>query len=127
MKHPYAAVVLYLGLQAFAVTVWWCLLVVSPDLIPLFRSQAMPDSVLLDLWLADLSLIALGSALVSGFVYHEAGARVPAAWFLTGAVWYAALFSVGGSLRSGGGWLAVALMSTAAIITFACAISVTRR
>lgn len=116
------AVTLYLAAQATAVLAWWAALLSRPDLISYFHSDATSAAAILDLWLADLTLVAGGSAVAAVLVARDSQSRMPALWILIGAVLYATLTTFGASLRSGGGWLAVAFMTPAAIMTVACVI-----
>jgi hypothetical protein len=117
----------YFALQSAAVVAWWVALHENPGLIPLFRSADSSDSAILNLWLADLAMIAGGSAVAAAAIAKNLSFRIPGIWTLAGAILYATLLTLGSSLRSSGGWLAVALMGSAAIMTMACAISETRR
>ena len=122
-----SSVALYLAFQSVVVTGWWAWLALSPPCIPLFRSHSTPDGVLVDFWLADLLLVAGGSALASVLVWRRSACQIPMLWFLSGSLLYATLYSVGATLRSGGGWLAVALMTPASVMTCLAATWMTRR
>ena len=100
----------YFAFQSAAVLAWWLMLFWFPATRFYFRMSADSDAMLLAFWLPDLVLIAAGSAAASAFCFFENKLAPLAAWFVSGAMSYAALYCLASALLTDFGWLGVALM-----------------
>src|SRR5687768_9452171 len=104
----------YYGLQSIAVAAWWILLFFVPASRVHFQ-MSDSETILLAFWLPDLLLLALGSFVASIFCFFENKFASIAAWFVVGAISYAALYCLAFALSSDTGWLGVTLMFPAMI------------
>ncbi len=92
MKIRHTAAV-YFALQGAAVVAWWILLIFAPASRKYFQLEINSETSLLAFWLADLSLLAAGSFAASGLCLLRDSRHAPvAAWFVTGAISYAAFY-----------------------------------
>ena len=105
---------LYFAAQALAVSGWWLLLALRPDLRAWFRLPDTPDATLLAFAPGDLLLAVLGSALVAFSRASRAWVR-PLAWAVAGAMAYAALYTLTLAYGTAMGPLGALLMIPAAI------------
>jgi protein-S-isoprenylcysteine O-methyltransferase Ste14 len=114
----------YFGLQSIAVAAWWILLFCVPASRAHFQ-MGDSETVLLAFWLPDLFLLAFGSFVAGIFCFFENKFASIAAWFVVGAVSYAALYCLAFALLSDMGWLGITLMFPAMIWSgnFAIALS----
>ncbi|NNE68668.1 MAG: isoprenylcysteine carboxylmethyltransferase family protein [Pyrinomonadaceae bacterium] len=114
---------IYYLLQGFGVLLWWGLLFVWPESRELFR-MGSDDTVLLSFWLPDIVFLAFGSiaAGVLSFVEHQYKAIV--AWFVTGLVTYATMYTFSYALMNDSGWLGVVFMAPATLWSGVFAIGV---
>lgn len=116
---------IYFLVQGFSVAAWWLLLWRVPSIRDYFILEPGSQRSLLAFWLADASLLALGSA-VSGalFLWTNRYAYIPAL-LVAGGFGYAVLYTLGFALITDSGWLGVVLMSPAMIWSgvFALALS----
>lgn len=99
----------YFALQAAAIVAWWILLFFVPASRSFFQ-MGDSETILLAFWLSDLSLLAIGSLLVSAFCFFDSKFTVIALWFVTGAISYAAFYCLAFALLTDTGWLGVTLM-----------------
>ena len=113
--------VAYLLAQSVLVAAWWLALVLKPETRDWFRPSTAPDEMLLSFWLADLACIVMGSALAAVFVRRRDPRRVPALWFIAGAMVYATLYCIAVTAMTGESALGVALMLPATVKTLAIA------
>jgi protein-S-isoprenylcysteine O-methyltransferase Ste14 len=114
MKIRHTAAI-YFALQGIAVTVWWLLLFFVPDSRKYFRLETDSEISLLAFWLADLSLLAIGSVVAAMLCWRDNRNAPTAAWFVTGAVSYATLYCLAFAFFTDAGWLGVTLMFPAMI------------
>ncbi len=101
---------IYFALQSLAVAAWWLTLFFVPDSRAYFRMDNGSDATLLAFWLPDLLLLVVGSTAASAFCFFDSKLISPAAWFVSGAASYAALYCLAFSLLTDSGWLGTTLM-----------------
>lgn len=106
----------YFALQGVAVALWWILLFFVPASRPFFYLGSSED-VLLAFWLPDLALLAVGSLAVSAFCRFESKFLNAALWLTVGAISYASFYCLAFALLTDTGWLGVALMFPAMIMS----------
>lgn len=114
MKIRYTAAV-YFALQGVAVVAWWITLIFVPASREYFQLETNSEISLLAFWLADLSLLGIGSLAAAGFCLRDSRHAPVAAWFVTGAISYAVLYCLAFALLTDAGWLGTALMLPAMI------------
>lgn len=114
----------YFALQSIAVAAWWILLFFVPTLRVHFQ-MGDSETILLAFWLPDLFLLILGSLAASVFCFLVIKFASIAAWFVVGAISYAALYCLAFALLSDSGWLGVTLMFSAMIWSGNFAIALT--
>ena len=109
MKIRHTAAV-YFALQGIAVVAWWLLLIFVPNSRKYFQLETDSETSLLAFWLADLSLLGIGS-LVAGWLCLRDSRHAPvAAWFVTGAISYATFYCLAFAFFTDAGWLGITLM-----------------
>jgi protein-S-isoprenylcysteine O-methyltransferase Ste14 len=119
------AVAAYFALQGAGVVLWWAMLFVAPLARGRFQMSAAPDHTLMAFALADLVILAPASLLGAGLLMRR-DARAPGIlWLAAGAAAYAALYCLAYALRADAGWLGVALMLPAALLSVVCATAAT--
>jgi protein-S-isoprenylcysteine O-methyltransferase Ste14 len=108
---------LYFVAQAVGIAAWWLLLAAEPAAREQFLPPGASPTELLAFGLPDL-LIALPASLLAGIAVlsNRRWASGPA-WACAGAVNYAFAYCVAWSLLRHGGWLNVALMAPAALLS----------
>lgn len=111
----------YLLLQGLAVAAWWVMLVTLPESRGWFFPESLTGAPLMSFWLADIGLLVGGSLLASWLVWTGNPAASPAAWFLSGAWYYPAIYCLTVSLKLGGGELGVAAMFVGGGLTLSMA------
>lgn len=116
---------MYFALQAMAVAGWWVLLWVRPEYRAAFTLEPASQVSLLAFGLPDLVLLAGGSAVASLASFRSSTYLMPSLWMVAGAVSYATLYCLFGSVLSDSAWLGVLLMAPAMLlsVTFAMALS----
>lgn len=114
MKIRHTAAV-YFALQGAAVVAWWLLLVYIPASRKYFQLETDSETSLLAFWLADLSLLGIGSFVACGLCLRDSRHAPVAAWFVTGAISYAAFYCLAFAFYTGAGWLGSALMLPALV------------
>lgn len=114
MKEKRAAAI-YFALQGAGVALWWLLLFSVPAARKYFALENNSEVSLMAFWLADLSFLAAGSLVTSWLILRENKHAPLAMWLVTGAVSYAALYSLAFTYNTDTGWLGVILMLPAMI------------
>ncbi len=114
MKIRHTAAV-YFALQGIAVVAWWFLLIFIPASRKYFQLESNSETSLMAFWLADLSLLAVGSFIASWFCWRDSRHAPVAAWFVCGAISYAALYCWAFAFFTDAGWLGVTLMLPALV------------
>ncbi|MFK7790891.1 MAG: isoprenylcysteine carboxylmethyltransferase family protein, partial [Phycisphaeraceae bacterium] len=118
---PRFVVSAYFLFQGIAVACWWALLIMMPDSRAWFFPESLTGAALMSFWLADLGLLVGGSFLASWLVWTRNPAASPTAWFLSGALYYPAIYCLTVSLHLGGGELGVAAMFVSGGLTLSMA------
>lgn len=109
MKIRFTAAI-YFALQGIAVVAWWLVLFFVPASRKYFQLEANSEASLLAFWLADLSLLGIGSLAASGLCFFESRHASIALWFVVGAISYATFYCLAFAFFTDSGWLGVALM-----------------
>ena len=97
----------------------------SPGARGYFLLEERSDRSLSAFWLADLSFLGIGSLITAYFCHKGSKYAEPAAWFVTGAIAYAAVYCLAFALMSDYGWLGVTLMLPAMIWSGVFAVGMT--
>ena len=106
---------IYFAFQGLAVFGWWTVLFFAPSSRQYFLLERTSEISLMAFWLADLSFLGVGSLVASILCFTNHEYRRIAAWFVTGAISYAALYCFGFAFMTDVGWLGVTLMFPAMI------------
>lgn len=106
---------IYFGLQGTAVIAWWAALYLYPAARKYFLLEQNSETSLLAFWLADLAFIGIGSIVTAWLCATDSPLKTLAAWFVTGCVSYAAIYTFAFALITDVGWLGVVLMFPAMI------------
>ena len=114
MKVRHSAAI-YFVIQGLAVISWWALLYLVPLTRQYFLLERSSETSLMAFWLADLSFLGIGSLAASWLCYRDHEFARIAAWFVTGAVSYAAVYCFAFALMTDVGWLGVTMMFPAMI------------
>lgn len=109
MKVRHSAA-LYYAIQGLAVIAWWAVLYFAPSTRQYFTLERSSEASLMAFWLADLSFLGIGSLAASWLCYRDHEFARIAAWFVTGAVSYAAVYCFAFALMTDVGWLGVTMM-----------------
>lgn len=119
-RTPFAG--LFFALQSAAFAAWWLYLWLFPASRSIFLPPGAAEIELLAFALPDLLVAALASAAAA--ISLAVGARwaVPLAWFSAGAVVYATVYCIAWAALRNGGWINVALMSPAALLSTVAAL-----
>lgn len=113
----------YFILQGCIIALWWAMLWLKPEARELFR-MGTSDTVLLSFWASDI-LLGLGS-LLGGVLLFRRNAFAPfILWLIAGSAGGGTLYTLAFALYSDSGWLGVAMMLPAMILSFAFAIALT--
>jgi protein-S-isoprenylcysteine O-methyltransferase Ste14 len=117
---------LYFAIQGLAVITWWIILYARPVVRSYFQLEPESQNSLIAFWLPDLVFIASGSLAAALLIYLQNKYESAAMWFVTGAVSYAAVYTLAFSLMTDRGWLGVTLMLPAMLWSgvFAMALTV---
>lgn len=115
----------YYLVQGLAVIGWWTVLFASPESRVYFQMEARSQTSLLAFWLADLSFLGIGSLAAAWLCFRRHTYCQIAAWFVTGAVSYAAVYALAFAMITGYGWLGVTLMLPAMIWSGVFAVGMT--
>lgn len=100
----------YYAIQGLAVIAWWVVLFFVPSTRQYFALERSSEVSLMAFWLADLSFLGIGPLAASWLIYREHEFSRIAAWFVTGAVSYAAIYCFAFALMTDVGWLGVTMM-----------------
>ncbi|MEO8648687.1 MAG: isoprenylcysteine carboxylmethyltransferase family protein [Acidobacteriota bacterium] len=112
VRHSAAA---YFTFQGVAVIAWWAALYWFPSARQYFLLERTSETSLLAFWLADISFLGIGSLATAWLCYQNRAYRRIAAWFVAGAVGYAAVYCFTYAFFADIGWLGVILMLPAMI------------
>lgn len=80
-----------------------------------FQLESNSETSLLAFWLADLSLLGIGSLIAAWLCFRDSRHAPMASWFVCGAISYATLYCLAFALFTDTGWLGVTLMLPAMI------------
>lgn len=108
---------IYFAVQGTGVIAWWLMMWIYPATIKYFQIEPLSQTSLLSFWLADLVLLGIGSLAAGWLIYTGNKMAAIAAWFVAGAVGYAALYTLAFVYTTDTGWLGVTLMIPAMIWT----------
>ena len=111
--HRSAAI--YYAVQGLGVIAWWIVLFLIPASRKYFLLERTSEFSLLAFWLADLSFLGLGSLAAAWLCFRHYEYCQIAAWFVTGAISYAAVYCFAFAMITDYGWLGVTLMFPAMI------------
>ena len=114
MKVRHSAAI-YFAFQGFAVIAWWVELFFVPASRHYFLLEKGSENSLMAFWLADMSFLGFGSLAVGWLCFRNSEYQRMAAWFVTGAVSYAAVYCFTFALITDAGWLGVTMMFPAMI------------
>jgi protein-S-isoprenylcysteine O-methyltransferase Ste14 len=114
---------IYFFLQGFAVLGWWAMLFVAPETRGYFR-MGSDESTLLSFWLPDIVFLGLGSLAVGALCLNSHLYKGIGAWFVTGLVTYATMYTFAFALMTDTGWLGVVFMAPATLWSGVFAIGV---
>lgn len=114
----------YFLVQAIAVTAWWLILAVNHNARALFITRDVPFHTLGAFVTGDLMIIALGSAIIS--FRGERWESSSLAWLVTGAVVYAALYTVTAAIAGLATIMGAILMVPAATASVVSSIAISR-
>ncbi len=113
----------YFILQGCIIALWWCVLLLEPESRELFR-MGSSDTALLSFWASDILLA--GSSLLGGILLFRRTALAPfILWLVAGSAGGGTLYTLAFAVYSDSGWLGVAMMLPAMILSFAFAIALT--
>ena len=107
----------YFLVQALGIAAWWMYLSVEPSAVPLFLPRGAAEADLRAFQVPDLLVAVPVSLAASASIFLALRWAMPLAWFAAGAMVYAFVYCVGWSIWRGGGWLNVALMAPAALLS----------
>ncbi len=105
----------YFAVQGIAVFAWWILLIFVPASRKYFLLENDSETSLLAFWMADLSLLGIGSLVAAALCWRDSRHQSAALWFVVGAISYATLYCLAFALMTDDGWLGVTLMFPAMI------------
>jgi len=111
----------YFNVQAGAVALWWLMLYAAPSSRAWFFPAGKLEDPLLAFVIPDLVVLSAGSALAALLRHRRRSSARWAAWFVSGAVWYAASYTVAWAVLLDAPLLSVALMLAAAFGSVYCA------
>ncbi len=109
MKVRHSAAI-YFAVQGVAVIAWWLVLYFVPSTRQHFVLEKTSETSLMAFWLADLSFLGIGSLATAVLCWRDHEYSRIAAWFVTGAISYAAVYCFAFTLITDVGWLGVTLM-----------------
>ncbi|HMQ02477.1 MAG TPA: methyltransferase [Pyrinomonadaceae bacterium] len=116
---------LYFFLQGILVIAWWAMLIAMPESRDWFQLEANSKISLFAFWLPDAVLIAMASLAAGYLVSSRNRFETAAIWLLTGAVSYAALYTLAFAMMTDRGWLGAVLMLPAMLWTGLFAVALT--
>ncbi len=106
---------IYFAAQGIAVFLWWAMLFWWPASRKYFALENGSEISLMAFWLADLSFLGVGSVVAAWLCFRNNPYQCVAAWFVTGAMSYSAIYCFTFTMTTDAGWLGVALMMPAMI------------
>lgn len=106
----YRSAAIYYAIQGVAVIMWWIVLFAVPASRKYFLLERTSEFSLLAFWLADLAFLGFGSLAAAWLCFRHHEYSQIAAWFVTGAVSYAAIYCFAFAMITDYGWLGVTLM-----------------
>lgn len=106
---------IYFAIQGLGVIAWWTVLFLVPSSRRYFLLERNSETSLLAFWLADLSFLGIGSLVAGWLCLRDHQYKRIAAWFVTGAVSYAAVYCLAFALINDTGWLGITMMFPAMI------------
>ncbi len=121
----YRSAAIYYAIQGVAVIAWWIVLFAVPTSRKYFILEQKSEFSLLAFWLADLSFLGLGSLAAAWLCFRRHEYSQIVAWFVTGAVSYAAIYCFAFAMITDYGWLGVTLMLPAMIWSGVFAVGMT--
>lgn len=107
---------IYFALQGIAVFAWWTWLFFVPLSRKYFQMGA-DENTLLAFWLPDLFLLGAGSLVASALCFFDNKFLSVAVWFVAGLISYASFYCLAFALLTDTGWLGIALMFPAMILS----------
>lgn len=121
----YRSAAIYFGLQGRGVIAWWTVLFAVPNARQHFLLERSSEFSLLAFWLADLAFLGAGSLAAAWFCFRRDQYSQIASWFVTGAISYAAVYTLAFAMITDHGWLGVILMMPAMIWSGVFAVGIT--
>jgi protein-S-isoprenylcysteine O-methyltransferase Ste14 len=115
---------IFFVVQSTAFAGWWLYLWLVPSSRSAFLPPGASETELLAFALPDLGIIVLSSISSAIAIVYGARWSLPLSWFTAGAVVYATGYCVAWAALRDGGWLGVALMSPAAMLSTLAALDV---
>src|SRR5947209_3070973 len=115
MKKVRRSATIYFLIQGMAVFAWWTALYFSPGIRRWFYLDTDNAPSLFAFVIADLAFLATGSIVTAYLIHTRSELDRIAAWTVTGAMSYAAIYSFTYTLITDQGWLGVVLMIPAMI------------
>jgi hypothetical protein len=113
----------YFALQGALTLLTWAVIFLWPPIRPHFQPPGIPELMMMGFFLPDMLLFAGASfAAAYGFA-RGARWRSSAAWLVTGAMGYAALYTLAILLATGTAWLPVVVFLPAALLSLLFAAS----
>lgn len=107
----------YFVLQGASGVMWWMFLFAYPQHRVLFHPVAFGEDPLLSFWLAD-SVCFIGGSLLAALALWRGGSQAARpVWFVTGAVWFGALYCAQVTLQTGEAWVAAVSMLLASLMS----------
>ena len=119
--NPTRIVAIYFFTQAGAVVAWWGLLLTHPESIHWFQPACWPAVSLLSYWLADFTLIVVGSIVVGVAVVQRVAWATTGVWTVATVTWYPTLVCLATSVRTDEAWIASMMMLSMAGLSLAMA------
>lgn len=111
----YRSAAIYYAIQGLSVIAWWIVLFAVPALRRFFVLEQKSEFSLLAFWLADLAFIGIGSLVAAWFCFRRHEYSQIVSWFVSGAVSYAAVYTLALAMITDYGWIGVTLMLPAMI------------
>lgn len=115
----------YYLVQGLAVIGWWAVLIAWPESRAYFQMEPRSQTSLLAFWLPDLAFLGIGSVAAAWLCFSRSEYRQIAAWFVTGATSYAAVYCLAFAMITDYGRLGVTLMLPAMIWSGVFAVGMT--
>jgi len=114
---------IYYLIQGTAVLGWWLMLFAAPESREYFK-MGTDDAVLMSFWLPDIVFLGFGSLAAGVLAWTGHQYKAIAAWFVTGLVTYATMYTFAYALMTDTGWLGVVMMAPATLWSGVFAIGV---